>query len=433
MLLVYTHKITPRLSYIFKLFFTRVLHIPVTFTTVVDEFVSHNGPKLTYSKLPLGNEFFIRSHSLLFEQGISDVDIIMSTWDEVPCFFSAKAKATLPFDVFAASFYLISRYEEYLPHVKDSYERFPASESLAYKNGFLNKPLVDIWAAKFLGLLKEKFPNYDFPVRKFEFISTINVDNVFAYKQKGIVRNTAGFIRDFFSFRFGKFVERFLVLLNLRKDPYDTFEEIVALSKEHNCKTIFFFLLSEYTTYDTNISPSNFVYKSLIKSIADYVDVGLLPSHFTMNNGVKLKKEKDRIEQIVNRPILKSRQHYVRMILPDTYQNLVELGVEEDYSMGYKDATGFRASTCTPFYFYDLDFEIQIPIKLFPFAVSDLALKNHFNYVPTIAKSKINKLIDEVKNVDGTFIMIFHNKTLAKKSHNQNWNQLYIDTISENS
>ena len=433
MLLVYTHKITPRLSYIFKHFFTRVLHIPVTFTTVVEEFVSHNGPKLTYSKLALGNEFFIRSHSLLFEQGISDVDIIMSKWDEVPCFFSVKVKATLPFDVFAASFYLISRYEEYLPHVKDSYGRLPASESLAYKNDFLNKPLVDIWAVKFSVLLKEKFPNYDFPVRKFEFISTINVDNVFAYKQKGIVRNTAGFIRDIFSFRFGKLVERFLVLLNLRKDPYDTFDKVVELSKKYNHKTIFFFLLSEYTTYDTNISPSNQVYKSLIKSIADYVDVGLLPSHFTMNNGVKLKKEKDRIEQIVNRPILKSRQHYIRMILPDTYQNLVELGIEEDYSMGYLDDIGFRASTCTPFYFYDLDFEIQMPIKLFPFAVSELTLKNHFNYVPAVAKSKINELIDEVKNVDGTFIMIFHNKSLTKDSYNQNWNQVYIDIISENS
>jgi hypothetical protein len=175
------------------------------------------------------------------------------------------------------------------------------------------------------------------------------------------------------------------------------------------------------------------VYKSLIKSIADYVDVGLLPSHFTMNNGVKLKKEKDRIEQIVNRPILKSRQHYIRMILPDTYQNLVELGIEEDYSMGYLDDIGFRASTCTPFYFYDLDFEIQMPIKLFPFAVSELTLKNHFNYVPAVAKSKINELIDEVKNVDGTFIMIFHNKSLTKDSHNQNWNQVYIDIISENS
>lgn len=114
----------------------RTLHIPVSFTTVVEEFVSHNGPKLTYSKLPLGNEFFIRSHPLLYEQGISDVDIIMSHWDEIPCFFSAKVKATIPFDVFAASFYLITRYEEYLPHVKDSYERFPASESLAFKNDF---------------------------------------------------------------------------------------------------------------------------------------------------------------------------------------------------------------------------------------------------------------------------------------------------------
>ena len=192
-------------------------------------------------------------------------------------------------------------------------------------------------------------------------------------------------------------------------------------------------MLSEYTTYDTNISPSSFVYKSLIKSIADYVDVGLMPSHFTMKNGVKLKKEKDRMDQVVNRPILKSRHHYVRMILPDTYQNLVELGIEEDYSMGYMDDTGFRASTCTPFYFYDLDFEIQIPIKLFPFAVSELTLIKQFNYVPAVAKSKINELIDEVKNVDGTFIMIFHNKTLAKNSHNQNWNQVYIDIISENS
>lgn len=282
-------------------------------------------------------------------------------------------------------------------------------------------------------LLKEKFPDYDFPERKFEFISTINVDNVFAFKQKGIVRNTVGFIKDLFSFRFSELLERLLVLLNIRKDPYDTFAEIVALSKKENIQTIFYFLLSEYTTYDTNISPSNFVYKSLIKSIADYLEVGLLPSHFTMKNAVKLKKEKDRMEQIVNKPILKSRQHYVRFILPDTYQNLVELGIEEDHSMGYMDHIGFRASTCTPFYFYDLDFEIQIPIKLHPFAVSDLTLKNHFNYVPAVAKSKIKELINEVKNVDGTFIMIFHNKTMSRNSHNKNWNQVYTDIISENS
>ena len=87
MLLVYTHKITPRVNYIFKHFFVRILQIQVHFTTKVGEFVAHNGPKLSYSKAPLGSEFFIRSHDLLFEQGINDVDITVLKWEDVPCFF----------------------------------------------------------------------------------------------------------------------------------------------------------------------------------------------------------------------------------------------------------------------------------------------------------------------------------------------------------
>ena len=82
MLLIYTHKITPRLNYIFKHFFGRILNIQITFTTKVDEFVAHNGPKITYSKAPLGTEFFIRSHDLLFEQGINDIDIKIYNWDD---------------------------------------------------------------------------------------------------------------------------------------------------------------------------------------------------------------------------------------------------------------------------------------------------------------------------------------------------------------
>jgi hypothetical protein len=86
LILIYTHKVTPRLRYIFTHFFVRILQIPIKFTTVVDEFVAHNGLKMTYSKTPLGKEFFVRSHDLLFEQGLDDVDISMSTWEDVPCF-----------------------------------------------------------------------------------------------------------------------------------------------------------------------------------------------------------------------------------------------------------------------------------------------------------------------------------------------------------
>ena len=75
MLLVFTHKITPRLKYTFKQVCTRILGIPVAFTTTIEEFIAHDSLKMSYARQPLSNEVFVRSHELLFEQGISDVDI----------------------------------------------------------------------------------------------------------------------------------------------------------------------------------------------------------------------------------------------------------------------------------------------------------------------------------------------------------------------
>ena len=89
MLLVYTHKITPRFSYIMRHMFTRILGIEVIYTTKVEDFIKHSGAKITYSKQPLQNEFFVRSNDLLFQQGINDFPIKMSRWGDIPCFFSA--------------------------------------------------------------------------------------------------------------------------------------------------------------------------------------------------------------------------------------------------------------------------------------------------------------------------------------------------------
>ncbi len=429
MLLIYTHKITPRVNYIFKHFFTRILNIPVTFTTKVNEFVSHNGPKITYSKSPLGTEFFIRSHDLLFEQGINDIDIKIYQWDDVPCFFPTKEPSTIPFDIFAASFYLISRYEEYLPHVQDVHERFAVGESLAYKNGFLEKPIVDIWAFKFLELLKIKFPNYKYIKRDFKLISTINVDMAYAYKHKGVVRLAGGFLKDLLSFKFINFRNRLLTILNFKGDPYDTFQTLLKIKETNKVETIFFFLIGDYTTFDKNISSSNINFKSLIKSVADYAQVGLQPSYFTFKNAEKLKKEKMRLEYIINRPVTCSRLHYLRLSLPDTYQNLLDIDLKEDYTMGYEKSAGFRASTCTPFYFYNLDFEILMPLKIFPFAFSDTTLKEHMQLSNDDCLAKILALKNEVQKVNGTFISVFHNETLSEEEYWDGWTAIYKATV----
>jgi len=429
MLLVYTHKITPRLNYIFKHYFVRILQIPVTFTTKVDEFVAHNGPKITYSKTPLGSEFFIRSHDLLFEQGINDIDINVLEWEDTPCFFAAGEASSIPFDIFAAGFYLISRYEEYLPHVQDVHERFPAEESIAVKNSFIERPVIDIWAYKFLILLKEKFPNYNYTDREFNLISTIDVDAAFAFKHKGLVRSLGGIINDVLHFRLINLWNRLLTILNFKKDPFDTFKELIGIKNEYNVKTLFFFLIGDYTTFDKNISSRNTNFKSLIKSVADYAKIGLHPSYFSIKNVETLKKEKLRLESVINTPVTFSRQHYLRMVIPETYQNLIDLDLLEDYSMGYAKVVGFRASTCTPFYFYDLDFEIQTPLKIYPFAFMDVALKNFMKLSNEESLNKILQLREEVKNVNGTFISLFHNETLSENDIWKGWSTIYKTTV----
>ena len=81
MLLIYTHKITPRLTYIMRHIFVNILGVELDFTTKVEEFIKHTGPKITYTKQPLQNEFFIRSNELLFEQGINDIQLSSADWE----------------------------------------------------------------------------------------------------------------------------------------------------------------------------------------------------------------------------------------------------------------------------------------------------------------------------------------------------------------
>ena len=312
-----------------------------------------------------------------------------------------------------------------MPHVKDTYGRYTAEQSLAFKYKFLEKPVIDIWSYKFLLLLKERFPDYTYKTRKYNYISTIDIDNAYAYKHKSFIRGFGGFFMDIFRFKLRDVWNRTAVNLNLKKDPFNTFNELLSFKKEFNIKTIFFFSIGDYTTFDTNVSASKNKYKLLIKNVQDYALVGLHPSYFTMNNASMLKKEKGRLENITNTTIKKSRQHYLRFNLPETYQQLIDLEIDEEYSMGYASNVGFRASTCTPFYFYDLDFEIQTPLKVFPFALMDTTLNDYLKLTPKQSLGKIRDLRNEIKAVNGTFITLFHNESLSDYLRWKGWKRLY--------
>ena len=427
MVLIYTYKITPRLRYIMKHIFKRMLHTDVDLTTRVEDFIAHNGPKLSYARQPLQSEFFVRSHDLLFDDGISDIDISVGDWDGVPCFFSSSEKSALPYDIFAASFYLITRYEEYLPHVKDEHGRYPASESLAGKNNFLDIPVVDIWVKRFMELLQERFPEMSLPEREYSFTPIIDVPVIYKYRKKGMLRTLGGTVLDLTNLRFRDFVKRYAVLLGIRKDPNDVFDELTSLHKEFGAEVLYFFLLGDYSHYDKNISVYKPVVKTLVKSVADYSIVSLMGSYQAFNNLELLKKERGRLINFINRPVKRVRQRFNRLQIPETYRIIVDAEFNEDYSMGYSDQVGFRAGTCTPFFFYDISFEEQLPVIVNPVAVIYSALYQFQNIKR--ARERIRSVQQEVKNVNGSFNMVFSNDVLNFTEYNS-MTALYKELIS---
>ena len=423
MLLVYTHKITPRLTYTFKQLCQTILGVEVKFTSTIEDFIAHSSIKMSYTKQPLSNELFVRSHTLLFENGLTDLEISVQKWGETIGFFSTSDRSDLPFDIFAASFYLISRYEEYLPHVKDDYGRFTSIESLAYKHKFLDQPVVDIWANELKKLINVKFPDFKFPEKKYKTDIVIDVPQAFKYKQLGLLRTFGGTVKDIFKFRFKSIYERYLVLFGFRRDPYDTFNWVIANQKKSSFKYNIFFLIGSYSTYDKNVNTNKKKFVSLIKSMADYSRVGLKVSYFGVSDLSVLKIEKKKIENILNVDLKMSRNSYSKMNLPETYRYLLELEIYHDYTMGYIDQLGFRAGTCTPFKYYDLDFEKATPLTIHPYHCLDYAL---LKYKSQLDKTQhIEELINRIKDVNGTFTAVFHNYTLSDRNEWKGFRQIF--------
>ncbi|OZV66872.1 polysaccharide deacetylase family protein [Winogradskyella aurantia] len=411
MLLVYTHKITPRLTYTFKHICKRILGLEVRFTSKVEDFIAHDSLKMSYTKQALSNELFVKSNELLFEQGLSDFDINVHQWDNTKGFFVTSERSDLPYDIFAASFFLLSRYEEYLPHVKDAYGRYTVKESVAYKNRFLNQPVIDIWAYKLKDILKERFPEFQFSKREYQVWPVIDVPMAYYFRQKGLLRTLGGTLNDIARFKLRQLYERYSVLMGFKRDPYDTFKWVITKQKQHNFKFTVLFLIGNYSTYDKNINTNKKAFVSLIKSVADYCNVGLKASYFALDDISILKQEKIKMEGIINRELVAVRNSFSKLNLPKSYRNLVELEIHQDFSMGYIDTLGFRAGTCTPFQFYDLDYEIQTPLQINPYQCLDFALLKYNSYLDK--KEHLEKLMSEIRAVNGTFIPIFHNYTFS--------------------
>jgi len=425
MLLLYTHTITPRLQYIVDFISKELFEDAIQLTTDEARYKASTQPRLNYSAREFSDEeFFIRNTHLLFETGIRVQDFECFEINFYKAFF--ETSGDFPFDIFAASFYLLSRYEEYLPHAIDDYGRDAHINSLAFREHFLSQPLINNWLHSFKKALQFKFPELVFKQAQFKCLLTYDIDIAWSFLHKGPVRTLGGFISDMRKGNWARVKDRWLVLQGKKKDPYDCFEWLDAWHLYCRLKPYFFFLVAKKTArYDKNTSCNNKAFRDLITYYANTYHLGWHPSWQSGDDPSLLKEELEWLEVVGDKKIVHSRQHYIRFSMPVTYRHLIKTGVEKDFSMGYATINGFRASVCTPFYWYDLEKEQTTSLMIYPFCFMDANSLFEQKQTPQQAYNELIQYYERVKSCRGVFIPIWHNYILGTDPLYPGWRQMF--------
>jgi hypothetical protein len=463
-MLIFTEHNTPRLRYVLDFIFREGFGMDFRITGDPEEFRAEEGPKISYSDLRsgdpgtgypgtgdpdsgdpgTGDALRIPASGLLAETGVSAMDPGLNKNGSVPVLFTAGPDNPSPnrtdnlqhpgnagpdFDLFAAVFYMISRYEEYLPFEGDRYGRFPAGESLAGKHGFLEMPVVDLWLEDLRGKLKKRFRNLQLAPAAFQFQPTCDIDLPFAFLHRGMFRTLGAGIRAGLKNGPEQRQLRRQVLGGEAKDPFDTYSEMETIHSRHGVRPKIFFLTAKYGKYDKSISPKSAAFRELVKQSMNYADVGIHPSFRASDSPAELQREVRMLTGITEQKISRSRQHYLRFSLPGSYQDYLAAGIREEYSMGFASAAGFRAGTARPFFFYDLLKEEVTPLRVFPFQVMDRTLKDYMKLDPRQAMERILSLADAVRKTGGTFSSIWHNDAFSDYGEWNGWKDVYLQMM----
>ena len=442
MLLIYVPKLTNRVGYTMNVVMHDILKIDFAITTNAEVFDSHAEARLCYAPQPVfcakddsGDlpYLYIKSARLLFETSIEDQDLHCFKHEGLTALFPVFNRHTaLPFDPFAAIFFMLSRYEEYLPHHRDEHGRFMVTESVAYREGFLQTAVVDRWAMMVKEAILQRYPDMVFGTRTFTFVQTVDIDAAYCYLHKGAFRTTLGILRDGIPRKNIQEVKRRIkVLRGLEQDPYDTFDYIIERSRSlaRHSKLLVFALVGDYGIYDKPASYQNNDFRQLLQHLGDYAKVGIHGSYYSAEEPERLDREIKRLSDIMHRTIVRNRFHFLRFSLPSAYRNLVRYGIAHDYSMGYAELPGFRCGTCSIVPFFDLNSNQECDLKIHPFMAMDTTFHTYMDLTPEQATEQFHALIDEVRSVGGTFSCIFHNQNLCENYGWEGWQKVYEDVL----
>jgi len=311
-------------------------------------------------------------------------------------------------DIIAATFFMLTRWEETVSSVRDQHGRFPATASVAYKQGFLDRPIIDEYALILGAWLKTLLPGWEPQPSQFSVKLSHDID----YVRSASIRTFGG---DILKRRSPvKALQTARQLIFREADPYlQGCYELADLSEEHGFQSAFYFMSADRSPFDSGYDPQEKSVQRLIHNLRRRGhEVGFHPGYQTFDNLERFHQEKQRMDLALGETRYGGRQHFLRFRAPDTWRLWEEAGLTYDSTLGYADHEGFRCGTCHPFQPFDIEQDRVLDLWEIPLIVMDVTLKQYRHLTPAEGEERILTLAQRCKAVNGVFTLLWHNTSL---------------------
>jgi hypothetical protein len=338
----------------------------------------------------------------------------------------------IKYDILGLIFWILTRIEEIDHKDVDYHGRFSAYSSHAFKNGYLERPIVDEWLI-FLGqVIKRLWPSHDLVENEFKIKLSHDVDIVSRYRfatAYHIIRRVMVDIlkyRDFRSALLAPWAFLFKSNQLSRYDRYNTFEWIMEQSEAHGLKSSFYFICGRTNPqFDAEYEPEHPIIRNLLRMINSRGhEIGLHPSYNSYMDQDTICSEAERLRKIcaeenVKQDIWGGRMHFLRWKHPNTLYGWEKAKMNYDSTMSYAEHAGFRCGTCHEYPAFDPLVDRILNLRIQPLIVMEHTVisKGYMGLgLSAKAYNKILQLKNACKVVNGTFTLLWHNNQLSTKA-----------------
>lgn len=352
---------------------------------------------LNYNSIPLKIHFAV--NEFISE---NNIPIIFGN-DELSI---SERKIFCGLDIFASSFFMLTRWEEIVNKIRDSHGRFPGAESTAFKNKFLHRPVVNEYVEMLWKMLKKLGYHGIRKKKKFELIFTHDID-VLNYH-----RSVPKILGDIFKRKnVNAALEKIKYLFY--PNPYNTFDFLMTKSERLGVKSHFYLMSSSGSSiYDSNSYLNCKLFFSNIHEIKKRGHIlGFHPGYETYDNPYKWRVEKKLLEDAIQQKVLEGRQHFLRIDLSKTLSIWEENNMEIDSTLGYADKEGFRCGTGDVFHLFEIKGRRILKLKERPLIVMDGTLRQYQEYALDKVSDVLNYYISIGKKFESPITLLFHNSS----------------------